>query len=186
VNHMNPLKVLFLDIDGVLASVKSCIALGGWPRGVEPKDLPLFDPVALGLLRSLCETAGVSIVISSTWRLMHGWDRIGRGLDLPTMGATPRLCGIRGDEIAAWMLDYPGVIESYAILDDDSDMLSDQMANFVKVSGTDGLSYENFKDLCTIFRVNPYDCAPRWPDGSPRRVLPAGGVSRIESSEQQP
>jgi hypothetical protein len=152
------IRVLFLDIDGVLNSHKTCLAYGGIPHGLTPEDVAMLDPMALEMLRALCDTADLSVVVSSSWRILHHWDAIGRALELPTMDATPRLPGCRGDEIAAWLETSPFPVEAYAIVDDDSDMLPDQMPRFVKTQHAEGLSYANFEALCGLFAVNPYDC----------------------------
>jgi len=43
-----PTKVLFLDLDGVLNSARSCYALGGFPHGFDSANMAKFDHVALG------------------------------------------------------------------------------------------------------------------------------------------
>jgi hypothetical protein len=155
------LRVLFLDIDGVLNSSRSCVALGGIPHTLTAPDLKLFDPLALSLLQSLCEVAELSVVVSSSWRILHNWDAIGRALNLPTIGATPRLGGLRGEEIAAWLETPPAPVAQYAILDDDSDMLWTQREHFVKTDGAEGLSFANLAALCAIFGVSEFDCFPK-------------------------
>ena len=156
-----PLRVLFLDIDGVLNSHRSCIALGGIPHDLAPADVAMLDPLALALLQSLCEVAELSVVVSSSWRICHHWDAIGRALDLPTIDATPRLGGIRGDEIAAWLAASPVPVATYAIVDDDSDMLPEQVPRFVRTDYAEGLSFANLRALCDLFGVSEYDCFPR-------------------------
>jgi hypothetical protein len=52
---------------------------------------------------------------------------------------TPWLRGCRGDEIKAWLSEHPEV-DKYAILDDDSDMLDEQLPNFFKTTFQDGLT----------------------------------------------
>ena len=156
----SPLRVLFLDIDGVLNSHRSCLALGGIPHGLDPASLKLIDPLALALLQALCEVAELSVVVSSSWRVLHHWDAIGRALDLPTIDATPRLGGIRGEEIAQWLANPPAPVQAYAILDDDSDMLPDQMPRFVKTDYSEGLTFRNLRALCRLFGVSEFDCFP--------------------------
>lgn len=156
-----PLRVLFLDIDGVLNSARTCLALGGIPHDLRAEDVARLDPVALSLLRGLCRAAGLSVVVSSTWRITHHWDAIGRALGLPTMGATPRSrTGFRGDEVRAWLADHPEVLD-WAILDDDSDFHRDQVARFVRCDGQEGLIWVNFLELCSLFGVDPMDCTER-------------------------
>ena len=71
----------------------------------------------------------------------------------------PSLLGCRGDEIAAWLTAHPKVKE-WAIVDDDSDMLPEQLPRFVKTDGNEGLSFANFERLCAIFGINVHACAP--------------------------
>ena len=155
-----PLRVLFLDIDGVLNSRRTCLALGGIPHGLTPADVAKLDPVALVLVRNLCRSAGLSVVVSSTWRILHHWDAIGRALDLPTMGATPRLGGFRGDEVQAWLEEHPDV-QDWAAVDDDSDFHPDQKDRLVKVNGSEGFIWANFERLCGLFDLDPRDCTER-------------------------
>lgn len=151
------MKVVFLDIDGVLLSHRSVVALGRWPNDITPGDIAKFDQIALALLRNFCTAAGAALVLSSTWRITHPWRDVGQALQLPLVGQTPRLLGPRGKEIAAWLADHPAV-ERYAILDDDSDMLPEQLPFFVKVPGDNGMTWPEFEKLCAIFSLNPHDC----------------------------
>jgi len=152
-------KVLFLDIDGVLNSARTAVAFRGYPHKFTPDHLGMFDTVAVNLIRGLCAKGGVSVVVSSAWRYSHGWDEIGRALDLPTMDQTPSLCGCRGDEIADWLRRHPEVTQ-YAIVDDDPDMLPEQSPFFVKTDGFNGLMWGDFEKLCGLFGVATQDCAP--------------------------
>lgn len=153
-----PLRVLFLDIDGVLNSHRSCLALGGISRGGSPDFLTQFDPIALTMLQGLCRGAGLSVVLSSVWRILSDWRELGPKMGLPMIGATPRLSGVRGTEIKAWLDANPGV-ESYAIVDDDSDMLAEQMPRFVQTRGTEGLLFADVEALAALFGVDVWACA---------------------------
>jgi hypothetical protein len=170
-------RVLFLDIDGVLNSTRTCIGLGGYPHEFSPEHMALVDHAALGLVRGLCRAGDVAVVLSSTWRIMHDVAVVAAGLDLPVVDATPRLFGDRGAEIADWLSRHPGV-ERYAIVDDDSDMLPDQLPFFVHTDGREGLLWRDFEKLCALFSVDPFHCAPNrvrkvcphgliWPDADP-------------------
>lgn len=152
------MRVLFLDIDGVLNSNRTAIAFGGYPHDVVGFHRAMFDEVALVMIRNLCLKANISIVVSSSWRIDTSWDHIGRGLDLPTIGQTPVLPAKRGEEIKAWLDAHPEVVE-YAIIDDDGDMLTEQESRFVHVRGADGVSFSDFNKLCGLFGTNPYDCS---------------------------
>lgn len=149
------MKVLFLDIDGVLNSHRSCLALGGFPYGVEGYNRDQFDEVAVRLVRHIVKVAGASIVLSSSWRILHDYEDIARGLELPIIDCTPRLAGSRGSEIAAWLAQHPEV-ETYAIVDDDSDMLDGQVHRFVKTNMDNGLMWDDASLLAEILGVSIY------------------------------
>lgn len=145
------MKVLFLDIDGVLNSTRSAAALGGcpWPRNRNMQgDWEKFDQVAVKLMARLVSETEAHVVLSSTWRIGMDQERateLGDFLGYVITSATPRLPGVRGLEIKQWLDEHPGV-QQYAIVDDDSDMLAEQMPHFIKVDGNVGLTYQNYKD----------------------------------------
>jgi hypothetical protein len=116
-------KLLFLDIDGVLNS-EACYARHGYQNIPRP---PLDREAVKRLDRIICET-GAFIVLSTSWR---GDRRIplwllAHGCSGAVVGCTPRLYGRpRGDEIAAWLnrKAHCGVaVERFVILDDGDDM----------------------------------------------------------------
>lgn len=64
---MTDMKILFLDIDGVLNSRRSWI---GYKRSyADAENGPGWDPVAVGLLQRLVTDCDLFIVISSAWRI---------------------------------------------------------------------------------------------------------------------
>lgn len=150
-------RVLFLDLDGVLNSSKTCLVFGGYPRPGHPTTWQQFDPVAVALMRLFCDVAGAVIVLSSTWRRVVSAQEVGAGLKLPIIDATPILNGgTRGDEIVAWLGARPNVRE-YAIIDDDVvGFLPHQLPRLVQVNASEGVSYKNYTDLCHLFDVNPW------------------------------
>lgn len=151
------MKVIFLDLDGVVNSLRSAIAFGNYPHEL-PKDRRLFDPVALGLVRRICKETGAVIVISSTWRRSHHKDVLKKSLNLDIIGCTPAFNSPdtrRGHEIKEW-LDYRGPqVEKYCIIDDDSDVLNEQLPFFVKVYGDAGLSAQNYQEAIKILGKLP-------------------------------
>lgn len=150
------MKVIFLDIDGVLNSNRSCVALGGFPFPGKHKDRSwhLFDDVAVGLLRRVAKVSGAVCVLSSSWRLGMDTDELrdlGARLGVSIIGKTRDTYGSepRGEQIQDWLRDHPEVT-LYAILDDSSDMLEQQMPYFVRTLHSDGLSYQNHLDAIRI------------------------------------
>lgn len=128
------MKIIFLDIDGVLNS-RTFIQATQWDRGDE--GLPLtddrvswerqLDPAAVARLIRIVERTDAKIVVSSSWRHalpVSQIDRILRRMGLPhcIVGRTDDMPhGCRGDEIAAWMATAQRPC-SFVILDDDADM----------------------------------------------------------------
>lgn len=135
---MKKIKVIFLDIDGVL--------------NVIPEDHDEFGGTFhtrfVDNLRRIIEETGAKIVISSSWRF-GGLERMKkmwefRGLPGEVIGITPDLWRNvkdedfheklkRGDEVQSWLDTHPN-IENYVILDDDNDFLPNQRGNFVRTS----------------------------------------------------
>lgn len=148
------MKVLFLDIDGVLNSERSAWAFGGFPHGFDPANMAKFDHVAIALIRKVCEETECSVVLSSTWRLLHSVHECANGLGLPIFDKTPGGGGNRGKQIQEWLDEHPEVTE-YAIVDDDSDMLDSQRGRFVRTNVKEGLSLANYGDLLRILGRQP-------------------------------
>lgn len=145
------MKVIFLDIDGVINSHRTAYAFGGFPHGFEPDQMKQFDHTAIALIQKLCEQEKAAVVLSSSWRIIHSIQEVAEGLGLPIMDKTPSLTGPRGAEIAAWLARHPDV-DQYAIVDDNSDMLESQRDHFVQTSEEDGLRYRDYKALQRILR----------------------------------
>lgn len=150
------MKVLFLDIDGVLNSHRSFIAANNdaFPD-LSIRGMKKIDHVGVGLLRKMCSLTDIKIVVSSTWRMGHTVDELAKAFDLPIIDATPVLDTIRGHEIQHWLDRHPDVT-NYAIVDDDSDMLESQLPFFVKTSHYDGVTWKNHQQMCSLLGVNEF------------------------------
>lgn len=124
------MKVIFLDIDGVLNNdyTKECVA-----------GYTFVDDEKILLLKEIIDQTGAKIVLSSTWR--RGWEckeqiteptpsdvqdiRLFDALveklkeyDIELMSYTEDF-GLRGEEIDKWLSEWRGeLIESFIILDD--------------------------------------------------------------------
>lgn len=138
-------KILFLDVDGVLISARSCAAFGSYPA---------FDEVAIALLQRLCDAANVGVVLSSDWRLCNGFTEAAEAFGLPIIDRTPKLGGARGFEIRAWLELRPDVTH-YAILDDRDDMLPEQLPHLVQTDSHNGMAWEDFQALCRLYEASP-------------------------------
>ena len=118
------MDVIFLDVDGVLAT--PCSRRLNRLLGRGPASL-LLDPRAMRHLRWLVRRSGAAVVLSSTWRdglyleeCRPLTDNLFRRLadnGTPVFDAAPVLdSGDKGDEIAAWLAAHP--CRRFVILDD--------------------------------------------------------------------
>lgn len=136
------MKVIFLDIDGVLNVMRQEFDDYG----------QLFHQNLVDNLSYIINETGAKIVISSTWRhrgldfIKNMWKH--RNLPGEVIDITPDCWDLikeekfglkyyddvdRGYEIQDWLNNHD--VENYVILDDDSDMLESQINNFVYTYG---------------------------------------------------
>lgn len=146
------MKILFLDVDGVLNSRRTQIAFDGFPHDFTPAGMAKFDHVAIALIRRLCCETDCSVVLSSDWRYTCSAHETANALDLPVIDVTPRLPGSRGLEINAWLAAHPSVL-SFAIVDDIAQMLPSQQAQFVQTDELHGLTLTDYLDLKRILKA---------------------------------
>lgn len=168
---MDKLRIVFLDVDGVICSMRSHFAFG------DKGGLMLaWDVTCCQMIRRICAKNNFKIVISSTWR--YGSDKL-KVLDyyLALYGLidhcykypdritgaervkvtdewrTPRFPYVagktRGLEIQNWLSRHPEVTE-YLIFDDDSDFLDEQKPFHIKTDTDEGFSSKNFMDCYAI------------------------------------
>jgi hypothetical protein len=142
------MKVLFLDVDGVLNSL-NFFTSGRRVKSHDYDPRNQIDPEAVKLLTEIIDATGAKIVISSVWRYNH---RPGEmqvlleefGCRCQVIGSTPRSTEshARGKEIDAWLTTSGYArrdpVERFAILDDDADM-EPHMKKLVKTSNHCGL-----------------------------------------------
>jgi hypothetical protein len=130
------MKVIFLDIDGVLNNNSTRQRHRGF-IGIDPYLVAKLNRIVL-------EMPEVKYVLSSSWRCFkHGREEVERCF-IEMYDETPQIheAGrVRGDEIKAWLDAHPEV-EKYAIIDDDSDMLEEQLPNFFKTTWQEGITEE--------------------------------------------
>lgn len=137
------MRILFLDIDGVLNNDSSL------SEGIH------LIPEKIVMIRELCIELDLYIVISSSWRILLTLNEIQKIFRLLGFSCTNRIiditrkskCGeLRGNQIEDWLLDNPQV-HKYVIIDDDSDMLEYQKEQFIHINHHVGLCY---KDISLI------------------------------------
>lgn len=124
------MKILFLDIDGVVNSRLST----DFRNNLYP-----IDPYMAFLVGRIQLQTGCEVVLSSSWRLHPDGIQKVRESIVDVLDKTPYLGGPRGNEIKWWLDNHPEV-EKYAILDDDSDFYPDQ--HLFKTTFEEGLTDE--------------------------------------------
>lgn len=138
------MKVIFLDIDGVLNNEKTTITTStGWDFVEDDK---------IQILKYILNKTKAKIVLSSTWR----WERDNpqrnqdfcelqnklKEYNIEFYDYTPTLLrGRRQDEIFEWLKNHSD-IENYIILDDTFDEIDKTLPNFFKTNFKTGLTKE--------------------------------------------
>ena len=156
------MKVIFLDIDGVLNSEE--YSHRWYKENLGQKGHHIWvDERAIDRLINLIQKSGCYIILSSSWRRYNLHDTIlalseysGLKRILPYLiGITPHRWqqGCRGGEIKRLMDDWndwikrglisekfkDDKIDNYIILDDNNDMLDEQKEHFIHVDWITGL-----------------------------------------------
>src|SRR5262245_61545485 len=108
-------RVIFLDIDGVLAPIRR------WDRYGD------LDPACIQVLNEIAARGGADVVVSSTWRygktvaelqeILEAAGFTGCVVDKTPIGAAGT---DRGEEIAAWLAEH--AVIGYVIIDDHVNM----------------------------------------------------------------
>lgn len=118
---MNDLKVLFLDLDGVLNSAKYLLGCGECGMAI--------DPTRMVLLKQIVAATDAKIVLSTSWR--EHWEKDLAKCDstgvlinsifsiygLQIWDKTPELHARREKEIKSW-LDAHQEVKNFVVLDD--------------------------------------------------------------------
>lgn len=166
------MKVIFLDIDGVLNSEQyhyKCEFTDRYDLYRKQIDLE-----AVHLLREIVDKTGAEIVLSSCWRIgktsRQAVETILKENGMSLFDSTgvyvndsPRM--VRGNEILQWMIDnerhigYYFDFKSYVILDDDSDMLLQQKDNFIHIDRRVGLTEKDVERAIEILNCGGTDNA---------------------------
>lgn len=131
------MKILFLDVDGVLNTYRTKERVGSW-RGL--------DPVLVSrLINWLVENSEVKVVLSSTWRTTENLTEALRSAGVSWIGETPLVGLRRGQEIDLWLKHNPGVTH-FAILDDISDV-TPHTGNLVRTSEEFGVQDRHLRKI---------------------------------------
>lgn len=138
------MKVLFLDVDGVLNKEGTKATV----ETIFGRFTGLDQSLVNKLLIWLKEHEDVKVVLSSSWRLDgrfdHAFTNKLKEAGVTWIDETPN-CGHRGEDIYQWYMDHPEVTH-FAILDDTSDVHPVGKA-LVQTSAKTGLRDKDLKKL---------------------------------------
>lgn len=139
-------NIIFLDFDGVIVTQKS--------------RFHKFDKDCVSLVKYIMEETDSHIVISSSWRYQTSLEQF-RDMFKEYKIDRKRIIGLtpilksrtRGQEISAWFIKAKEKIEinSYVILDDDSDM-TNHLNYFVKTDTYKGISKDQALKAISILK----------------------------------
>lgn len=160
------MKIIFLDIDGVLNHDK-------WYVSKEFQALNTSDDVELDVdpkcaerINIICKETGAKIVISSDWRISSWYGTIKRlergGINIDNIidktpehlwKTPPMFDRSRGSEIDHWLIMHPEC-EKYVIIDDRMDFKKQQRKNFVNTKQSIGLTDSDMEKAIAILNKN--------------------------------
>lgn len=146
------MKVLFLDIGGVIYSDRSHMAYGAHPEPADPSTWTGFDPVAICMLQKVVAATGAHVVLSSSWRDRVSLPTLEYALGVKIMDRTRDTVSeteLRGQQIYDWLMQHPEVTR-YAILDDDDFMLPSQMDKLCRTSKRNGFLLGHYDELMEL------------------------------------
>lgn len=135
------MKVIFLDIDGVLNSDEYFDKIENKNiQGIQSE----IDVEKIKLLKKAIDKTGAKVVLSSSWRYTRNAQYLRELLasfEIYT-DVTPFIQGKRGLEIKQWLSDNKGV-EDFVILDDEIfDSYDEELINkLVKISDGNGHNF---------------------------------------------
>ena len=144
-------KLIFLDIDGVMNSLRSARANYDKAHRLQVNVYDFFDPIAVRELNRICKRHYPDIVISSTWRRVRPYLQdfqllrdhfASQGFKYPDciIDRTPIMNVERGHEIQAWLINNcKGQTVKIVILDDNRDMVH-LMPHLVKTNFKYGIT----------------------------------------------
>ena len=156
------MKIIFLDIDGVLNSAAYRQRMG------RKYYAQIIDREKMPLLKRIAEETGARIVLSTSWRKFWSegetqLDQIGEYINelfaefgLSVYSKTPVLENRgRNEEIIAW-LDGKRYVDTYVILDDKDFGWSEALSmHFVQTDQNgDGLEEEQLQDVVDVLNGN--------------------------------
>jgi len=143
------MKVIFLDIDGVLNYTQWYVSDRN-PGNLNGEEGDI-DPLCAERINNICQITDAKIVLSSDWRISWPYciDRLEKGgikngliIDKTPEhmwnGFASEEYKSRGSEIDDWLSQHPEY-DRYVIIDDRKDFTEEQWPNFIHVNPMHGI-----------------------------------------------
>lgn len=152
---MDTIKIIFLDIDGVLVTINSL------RENHNGRD---FDKTCLEFFNKLVSETKSKIVISSTWRLIHSLEFLKKhfkdqGFLFPEniIGTTTKEYADRGLQVHQWLEDNKELLwkhdgHSYIVIDDDTKDILPHVQDhlFIHTNMEDGFQERHLKQALDV------------------------------------
>ena len=159
------MKVIFLDIDGVLNYTNWYISEKYQELQWNEDNEIDVDPLCSERINNICKKTGAKIVITSDWRI--SWYsttmRLERGGINPEYiidktpehlwNTPPMFDRSRGSEIEHWLMLHPNC-DGYVIIDDRTDFKENQLNNFIHINPMYGISNDDMEKAIAILNKN--------------------------------
>lgn len=151
------MKVIFLDIDGVLNSEEWDMYVQSFIYGARFNSCYLLSQEMILRLQNVVFQTNAEIVLTSSWRTNErAMDALRRQLNLYHLSIRDTTVsyayGNRADEVKLWIKSHSN-ITSYAIVDDyDDGFTQDEVlsTHFVQTAYAYGLTYEKAAEIIEI------------------------------------
>eukprot|EP00483_Globobulimina_turgida_P006843 UN06855 len=167
INEKMDVKILFLDVDGVLCDLA---LFENNESGLERDKTSGLYITHLQRLKTIIDKTNCYIVLSSAWRLFEsskkmlfhamGMDRIGIDVKKRYLGDTPKNLKNRVTEIKSWLSQheqYYNLIGWVAVDDMPLDEIEDggifMKAHFVNTNSSKGMSDADMNKIISIFNT---------------------------------
>lgn len=145
-------KIIFLDIDGVLNSLRNVVAQGGFPFPNETEDQrhleSNLDPLAIGMIKKLCLDFSCDVVLHSSWRTVVDPVDFGKRIGLSIVDKTSSDFS-KPQSIAIYLEEHPE-IKHWLVLDDDDMGVGTKQ---IRTTLDDGFVYRHFRKALKIMKT---------------------------------
>lgn len=160
------MKVIFLDIDGVLNHDQWYVSKE-YQSLYQNEDNELdIDPKCAERINKICEQTGAKIVITSDWRIswygtLRRLERGGINIEY-VIDKTPELIWVnipgldrsRGAEIELWNNSNMDINQNYVIIDDRTDFKPGQQEHFIHINPYCGITDDDMNKAINILNAN--------------------------------